>query len=383
MKIITDKLLYVGLDVDDKNFHGFMISAVTEKTFEFKCRPTIGALMKELNRYKEDGYELKCCYEATYIGYSLHRDLKANGVACEVIAPSLIPEENRKKRKKTDKLDCRKLAKYYMKNLLTPIYVPSVEDETVRNLCRSRNYLSEQLKAVKQHILSILRSANLSYRQEINQHNASYWTETHRKWLRRKIQEMGHQALKDNLLLLITQIESTESLIEQYDIKIEQYSTTNQYKEKVAALKCIRGINTHSAMSIVTEIIDIRRFKHPRSLTSFIGLDLEEYSSGENIKKFGITKMGNKNLRTTVVECFQCAIKPPRIGKSLKERRQGISLNIIAIADKCMDRLYKKSMKLLFNRKHINKVKIACAREALGFIWEMLNAVDNKVMQTV
>lgn len=379
MKIITDKVFYVGLDVDDKNFHGCMISAVTEKTFEFKCRPTIGALMKELKRHIEEGYELKCCYEATYIGFSLYRDLMANKVQCEVVAPSLIPEEN--KRKKTDKLDCRKLAKYYMKNLLTSVYVPTIEDETIRNLCRSRNYLSSQLASLKQHLISALRSIDLNYRREIGKDNASYWTQGHRVWIRKKLKEMGCTALKDNLELLMKQIENFEASIEQYDLKIEQYATNDKYRGKIAALKCIRGFNTNTAMTVLTEIVDIKRFKHPGYLTSFVGLDIKEYSSGGNERKFGITKMGNINIRTTIIEACQNAMKPPRLSYSLKQRRKGIALDIVAIADKCMDRLYKKSMRMLFNKKHINKVKVACARECLAFVWEMLNAVEYKSIQ--
>ena len=126
--------------------------------------------------------------------------------------------------------------------------------------------------------------------------------------------------------------------------------------------------------SQVTEIGDIKRFSHRKNLVSYAGLDIREYSSGGREKKFGITKMGNKRIRTAVVEACQRSSMLYRISRRLKVSREGQLKEIIAIADKCMKRLSKRSNHLQWRNKHVNKIKVACTRELLSFTWEVLAA---------
>ena len=128
-------------------------------------------------------------------------------------------------------------------------------------------------------------------------------------------------------------------------------------------------------MTLITEIGDIKRFSHPAKLTSYAGLDISESSSGGKEKKFGITKMGNHRIRTTVVESCQKSSMDYRVSKRLRADRKGQPKEIVDIADRCMKRLRKKSLRLQHANKHINKVKVACAREFLCFTWEALMAV--------
>ena len=128
-------------------------------------------------------------------------------------------------------------------------------------------------------------------------------------------------------------------------------------------------------MVLITEIGDVRRFKHPKQLTSYCGLDVSEYSSGGKEKKFGITKMGNRRIRTSIIESCQRLDRVKLLSKRLKAHRVGQDLKVIDIADRCTKRLKKKSNNLLDLGKHRNKVKVACAREFLGFIWETLHHV--------
>ena len=131
------KIVYVGLDVDDTAFHGMGLVLETGECFEFKCKPDHGVLRKKLNELFKDQYTIRLCYEACYIGYSLCRFLRKHGIHCDVIAPSLIPVKTGT-RVKTDRLDAAKLAEYYAKGLLTPIYIPDETDEEVRDILRSR-----------------------------------------------------------------------------------------------------------------------------------------------------------------------------------------------------------------------------------------------------
>ena len=156
---------------------------------------------------------------------------------------------------------------------------------------------------------------------------------------------------------------------------IEELANSEKYKKKKDALCCFRGVATTTAMTLITEIGDINRFSHPSKLTSYAGLDIREYSSGGREKKFGITKLGNSKIRTAAVESCQKSSLEYRISKRLKANRKGQPEEIIDIADRCMKRLRKKSLRLQHKGKHINKVKVACAREFLCFTWEALRAV--------
>lgn len=126
---------------------------------------------------------------------------------------------------------------------------------------------------------------------------------------------------------------------------------------------------------MITEIGDIKCFPYPRQLVSWIGMDIREYSSGGKHKRFGITKHGNRYLRTAFVETNQRGYRTARISDDLKARRKSSGDELISIADRCLKRLHTKGNRLLIAGKHPNKAKVACAREMVGFVWESLNKV--------
>ena len=364
-----NKVLHVGLDVDDKNFHIGAFCSETGEVFELTSKPTVGDLLKKLERFKVLNFEIKVCYEATYIGYSLCRSLRKASVDAEIIAPSLIPELA-SKRVKTDRLDANKMAKYYAAGLLTTVYVPTEEDEHERDLIRSRSFLVDQRKSLKKHILSTCRRNNLHYKQELGAKD--HWTTKHLNWLIGEINKLSG-ALRSTFDFLMFQLKKIDEGINDFEEKIQELAETEKYKKKKDSLNCFRGVSTLTAMTLITEIGDIKRFKHPRQLTSYAGLDIAEYSSGGKEKKLGITKMGNRRIRTAAIESCQRVDKANTLSKRLTEHRKHQDAKIIDVADRCIKRLKKKSNNLLEAGKHRNKVKVACAREFLGFIWEALH----------
>ena len=256
--------------------------------------------------------------------------------------------------------------------LLTPIHIPTKEDENERDLLRSRSFLMDQQKKLKKHILSTCRRNNLDFKAETGA--KSLWTKSHETWLSKKTKTL-EVSLRFVFEILIQQLTQTAEGIKEYDEAILALSETEKYKQKKDALNCFRGIDTLTSMTLITEIGDIKRFKHPAKLTSYCGLDVAEYSSGGKEKKFGVTRMGNKRIRTSVVESCQRVDKAYTVSKRLKKHREKQDLKIIKIADRCAIRLRKKANRLLDNGKPRNKVKVACARELLVFIWEALNAI--------
>jgi len=367
------RLFYAGIDVDDKSFHVAVVCNLTNEITEFKCAPNPSSLFKKFTKLKIEKKDLMVCYEASYLGFSLYRELSEKGFVCEVIAPSLIPELPGKKQK-TDKIDARKLAEFYMKGLLTAVHVPDLNEEMDRDLIRSRKFLAHQASRLKNHITSLCRTLGWNYRAETGR--KSYWITSHFYWLDTKINSCKNLSLKVNLKLLTRQLEQTLENISLYDTEIENLSEQQKYAPKVKALNCYRGLNTPTSMALITELGDIHRFSSPTNLASYGGFDLIESSSGGKEHKYCISKDGNKHIRTAVIEACQFALAPPKASLQLKIRRREVDKNLVDIADRCMTRLHKKGTRLLYKGKNRNKIKVACAREMLGFIWETLKAVS-------
>lgn len=364
-------ILYIGIDVDDKAFHGAGFCEKTGEVFEFSCRPQADSLLKKLKTFQKQGFKLKTCYEATYIGYSLHRFLVSKDISNNIVAPSLIPKISGQC-VKTDRLDSKKLAIYLSKDLLTPVSIPNEQDEEVRNIIRSRSFLVSQRACLRRHILSLSRRYGLNYREEIKA--KSHWTIKHIAWLFKKAKGLSAE-MKYNLNLLLAQQEQIGQSIQEYNKRIEEFSQRPKYQHKKSALCCFRGMDTLSAMSLIIEIGDVKRFPHPRKLSAYAGFDVREYSSGGKERKFSISKLGNKQIRTAVVEACQQINHSHRISRRLKLARQDQPKEIIDIADKCIRRLRKKWFHLYHAGKQKNKIKVACAREYLSFIWEALQAI--------
>jgi transposase len=261
-----------------------------------------------------------------------------------------------------------------MQEMLTAVQIPDEQQETVRDLMRSREFVSKKLSSVKIHILSVCRRYSLNFREAVGKAGAHYWTQPHFSWLESQVSKIEHPSLKMNLSTLLMIVRQLEAQIDTYDETISELSKTEPYKKSVKALCCFRGVSTRTAMVLTTEIGDASRFDHPKRLTSYSGMDIIEKSSGGTEKKYNITHMGNKHIRTAVVEACQTALKPPRISSDLKRRREGAEPRSVEIADRCMNRLNKKGTRLLFAGKQKNKVTVACGREMLGFIWETLQA---------
>lgn len=371
-------LLFVGLDVDDKAFHVCGVTKDGEQKFQLSCKPNVGTLATKLDQHVGKDWEVKVCYEATYLGFSLQRGLAKRGFKCDVIAPSLVPVIPGE-RVKTNRLDCQKLAVYLSKDELVKVHVPGPKEESVRDLVRTRRFLSDQLRRHKQHVLSFCRRQGWDYRVESGK-KASYWTEAHFRWLERWIKSGELPANRFTLASQVDQVKHLKAQIEGFDQEIYRIAQGPEYGKQVQALMCFRGIGITSAMTFITEIGDPNRFPHPAKLTSYAGMDICEYSSGHE-KRWSITKMGNRHLRTASIECVQTAAKPPRISKRLKLQREGIDRTLIEVADRCAQRLYRKSSRLLFSGKQKNKVTVACARELLSFIWEALRKASSSMEQ--
>jgi len=369
------EILYVGIDVDDNAFHGCAFFHKSGEVIEFKARPHLDGLVKKLSEIQEkhSSYEIHCCYEASYISFTLQRGLVSHGFHCDVISPSSIPRSHGNQ-VKTDRVDAAKLAQFYASGLLSIITPPDEQTERDRDLLRSREFVLRKLAEVRTHIQSLLRRNGRQFKSETEY--CSHWTKVHIGWLDR-VAEESTGSLKINLELLIQQLKWLEHTLKEYDQAVDALAETERYQKQIQALTCYRGIKNIFAMVMITEIGDIRRFGHPRRLASWMGLDIREYSSGGKHNRFGITKHGNKYLRTAFVESNQKSYRCSTAGKDVKLRRQKLPPVLVSIAERCQKRLYKKGARMLFAGKHTNKIKVALAREMVGFVWESLREVSS------
>jgi transposase len=287
------------------------------------------------------------------------------------LVPSSFPRRAGKS-VKTDRIDATELAQFYANGLLTIVTTPDARVEHDRDLLRSRHQLMQQQGALRKHIQSLLRRNGFHYKAQTQR--KTHWRKHHYGWLDRTVEGCS-TGLRTNLSLLLRQLKSLDDILVAYGEQVQALALTPRYREPVKALTCYKGIKHLFALTMITEIGDVRRFAHPRQLVSWAGMDIREYASGGKSNRLGITRQGNRYLRTAFIEANQRGYRSARISKDIKARRANSAPEDIAIADRCLRRLNKKGNRLLLAGKHPNKVKVACAREMVGFVWESLNRV--------
>jgi len=354
----------VGMDVHKKDIVVAMLlpAAREVETWAVANEPrAVRRLARKLKR--EAPGIIRSVYEAGPCGYVLKRQLEAEGVPCEVVAPSLIPSAPGD-RVKTDRRDAKKLAEMLRAGLLTEVHPPTQEDEAVRDLCRCREDVKQDLSRCRQRLGKFLLRKGLRYGA------GRAWTERHRRWLwSLELEQRAAQATLEEYLLGIEQLETR---LQELDATIGEIACAEVYRERVGWLRCFRGIDTLTAMMILAELHDFRRFTSARQLMSYLGLVPSERSSGESTRRGGITKAGNAHLRRVLVETAWHYRHKPAVGVTLRKRRQGQPAQIIAIADRAMRRLHRRYWRMLSLSKPAQKAVTAVARELVGFIWATL-----------
>lgn len=323
--------------------------------------------VKRLRKENDSTITYEVGYEAGPTGFCLKRDLEKAGIRCHVMAPTSIFRPAGGVRVKTDARDARTLAKAVYWGSYSEVVPLSEEDEAYRDFIRMRDDRKDELKRERQHLLSFLLRKNKKY-CDGNRH----WTFTHMAWLKKlKFENEVDQMTFTEYLNEITRLEDAITLL---DAKIEKFSQKECYKENVDKLRCFAGIDTHSAMVMITEIGDFYRFASAEQFSSYLGLCPGEHSSGKSIQKTGITKAGNSHCRRILCESANAIARtnPYKKSKRLLARQAGQSSEVIAYADRGTSRIKKKYFGLKGRGKNTNVAKAACARELACFIWGMM-----------
>jgi len=318
-------------------------------------------MIKSMRRQAPE--KIVICYEAGPCGFGLQRQLSGEGIECYVAAPSLIPVKPGQ-RIKTDRRDAKKLAEYLKVGMLTFIEPPDEDAEAARDLTRLWNAAKVDQQRARQQLLKFLLRRGYAYKESDN------WTKKHRQWL-------GGLRFEDTLTQQIyaeylTQVEYHRQRVESLEKKLEQLAQEERYGEYVDRLRCCRGIDTLTAICLLTELYSFGRFPSARALMAYLGLTPGERSSGEKRSRAGITKAGNKRVRRLLIEAAWHQRHLPYNSATLRRRRKGQPEWVVAIARKAEKRLYQRTVHLKNNGKLSKTVNAAIAREMVGFIWDLL-----------
>ena len=362
--------VYIGMDVHKATFTLCSMADYEETPGNSQTIPADYLLVvKYINRLKQrygENAEYICGYEAGCLGYSLYHQLTNCGQNCIIIAPSTMPVESGKKRIKTDKRDAKLIATCLRNHTYKAVHIPTDEDDQIKEFIRMRDDLKGNLKRAKQQLLSFCLRHGKVYTQ-----TKTHWTQAHLKWLEDLKLDGVYQEVLDNYLV---EIKHLMEVIDRYDRRIEELSRKETYQEPVNHMTCLIGIKRPTALAIMVEVGDFKRFPSAERFASYLGLVPGEHSSSTDVNRLGITKAGNCHVRRLLTEAAQSYARG-KIGnksKNLIKRQEGNPAKIIAYADKANERLRRRYYSMMFRGKNTNVAKTAVARELACFIWGMM-----------
>jgi transposase len=285
--------------------------------------------------------------------------LVERGIDCRVVAPGLVPQRPGD-RVKTDSRDARKLARLLAGGLLEPIHVPSRELEAARDLVRAR----EDARLDRMRDRHRLSKFCLRHGRRLP---TSSWTVARRRWLSEQRFEFAAQQITFDTYLHA--VDLVDARVEQLERAIRETAGQEPCRALVARLRCLRGIDTLTALALVTEIGGFDRFQTAEQLMAFVGLVPSEHSSGEQRRQGSITKVGNSHVRRLLVEAAWHARRRPKVGYELARRQRGQDAVVVERAWRCQQRLYQRWQRMAGRGKPQQKIVVACARELAGFVW--------------
>ena len=309
------------------------------------------------------GPNVLCVYEAGPCGFALHRFItRVCGCDCHVIAPNRLPRQTQGK-VKTDRLDALALANLARLGVLKTVHVPTVETEGIRNACRSRMAIHKALADAKRQLLSLLHAQDMHYT------SSKYWTQRHWNWLQQIA--FDHTAQMFALQQLLSLVSYLRTQVQGIDADLSMLIEDWARKGEVENLMALRGIHTLSAIRIVAELGDLRRFSKPTQLAAYIGLVPSEYSSGNTRRLGGLTCSGNKHVRTVMIEAAWSYTRRVMPTPYIANKRAGLDPQVVAIAEKADARLSRRFRHLTRAGKDPKQALAAIARELCHFVWEI------------
>lgn len=352
---------WVGLDVHAESIEVALLVGDSNLVRRSSLENAPKALARAVRQWTNEG-EVMACYEAGVCGFELYRQLSRHGVRCDVVAPSLIPKKAGE-RIKTDRRDAEKLARMLRAGELTAVHVPTDEQEAARDLVRAREDAREHRTAARHQLTKFLLRHGHRHGKGQN------WT--HKFWMWVASITMEHATSRLALEHYIEEVQHLDARVRALEEEIAKLSQTDPFRVRVERLACFRGIATLTAMVLLTELFDLRRFTSARQLMAYLGLVPSEHSSGNRTRRGGITKTGNAHVRRVLVESAWAYARRPSIATRQREALAHQPPPVVALATKATQRLGKRFARLAGRGKRHQVAVTAIARELAGFVWAM------------
>jgi transposase len=244
------------------------------------------------------------------------------------------------------------------------VHPPTEDEEAIRDLVRAREQVLGDLTRIRHRLSRFLLRRSVLYP------NGYPWTQRHAIWLSTlRWEHPADESLFQDARLGVSQLEDRLHALES---QIERFSQDERYRDPVGWLRCFRGIDILSAMTLLTELHTVERFSSPRALAAYLGLVPSEYSSGDRIARGGITRKGNRHVRRVLIQIAWQYRFPPQVSLQLQRRRQDQPVWVRTHADRAMTRLHRRYVALTRRGKCRQQVVVAVARELVAFLWATL-----------
>ena len=356
--------VFLGLDVHKDSISAGILNPGCEAPDVEKIFTDEDSIRRLIGRFG-DPRLVWACYEAGPTGYGLHRLLVSLGVHCAVVAPSMIPKAPGDK-VKTDSRDCRRLARLYRAGELVAIRVPSPLEEAVRDLCRTRGDMVEDLTRARNRLTKFLLRHSRVWR------GGSNWTVKHEAWL--AAQRFDEPALQTTFEHYRAVVLSRDAQLGAVESDLKGWIAAEPFATPVRRLAAYRGVTAMGALSLQAEVCDWRRFGRAGQMMGFVGLVPSEYSSGGSTRRGHITKAGNTHLRAQLVESAWAYQHRPYVGAEIAKRHEGLPPEVIARAWAAQLRLCGRFRHLASRKNTKSVVAAAVPRELVGFLWAEMTA---------
>jgi len=358
---MPDGIRRVGLDVHARES---TVAVFDQGTGEVVTRRVVGRPHELLPCLREIPRPARMVYEAGPTGYGLARRAYAEGIELVVCAPSKT-ERPPADRIKTDKRDAIRLARLLAAGELTLVTIPSVEREQLRDLVRCREDIRADLMRARNRIGKFLLRREIYW-----EGRGETWSRKHRSWLTSvRFADHASQAT------LADYLHAHDVLIarrDQVEADLAQVALSAPCAHTVARLRCLRGIDTLSALGLCSEIGEWERFDHPDQLSSYLGIVPSEHTTGAQRRLGSITKAGSTHARRLLVEAAYHYRRGPVVGEALERRQRGQSPEIINISWRAQRRLNARWRQLKdARRKPGGIVAVAIARELAAYCWQI------------
>lgn len=363
---MSEGICFVGLDVHARKTAAAAVTLGSGEVFKAQIS---GSPLQAIDWMQSLPGVVRAVYEAGPTGFGLARAARAEGIEMMVCSPGAIPRQPGD-RIKTDTRDALKLARLLAAGQLRAVLVPEPELEALRDLVRAREDLRGDLMASRHRISKLLLRRGLVWEGP-----GSTWSQSHLQWLSkvRFHDELVHTVFAEHLACHEVLLARRDRL----DQLIAQQAQADRWASLIGRLRCLRGVDTLTAVGLLVEIGDFAAFTHPRQLSSYLGLVPSESSTGERRRQGSITKAGSSHARRLLIEAAWHYRRRPAISLELRRRQHGQPPAAIEAAWRAQLRLHNRWARLDGLRgKRRTTVATAVARELACFVWEIASQPD-------